>query len=115
MCKASVQGGKSFIWGWAAAVRLPLAAALLPMGGGTNSVGRGGLGWGLGGVSVQGECARRVCKVRSALYGDGGLFCSSHWLLSCTNPRGNGDGLGGRGGECARGVCKESVQGECAR
>ena len=52
VCKTSVQGGKSFIWGWGAAVWLLLAAALLPMGGGTNSVGRGGLGWGLGGVSV---------------------------------------------------------------
>ena len=72
-------------------------------------------GVGVGGCECARRVCRRVCKVRSALYGDGGLFCSSHWLLSCTNPRGNGDGLGGRGGECARGVCKESVQGECAR
>ena len=53
VCKTSVQGGKSFIWGWGAAVWLLLAAALLPMGGGTNSIGKGDLegGWGC-------ECAR---------------------------------------------------------
>ena len=102
MCKASVQGGKSFIWGRGAAVRLLLAAALFPVGGGTNSIGRGGLGGGVRGVSVQGERAMRVCKGRSASYGDGGLFCGSHWLLSCTNPRGNDDGWGVGGCEYAR-------------
>ena len=57
--------------------------------------------------------------MRSALYGDGGLLCGSHWLLRYTNPRGNGDGWGGGlggvsvQGKCARQVCKVSVQGEC--
>ena len=63
----------------------------------TNSLGDCD-GWGegrVGDVSVQGECARQACKGRSALYGDGGLFCRSHWLLPCINPRGNGDGWGG--------------------
>ena len=58
-------------------------------------------------MSVQGERARGG----RASYGDDGLLCGSHWLLPCTNPRGNGGwGWGGWGCECARRVCKVSVQ-----
>ena len=63
-------------------------------------------------MSVQGECARQVCKAGRALYGGGRLLCGSHWLLPCTNSRGGGDGWGVGLCECARRVCKVSVQGE---
>ena len=51
VCKVSVQGEKSFVWGWG-------AAALFPVGGGTSSIGIGdlGVGWGC-------ECVRQACKV----------------------------------------------------
>ena len=50
---------------------------------------QGGVVAGGGGVedlSVQGECARRVCKAsmqggKVVSVGIGGLFCSSHWFL----------------------------------
>ena len=50
-CKASVQGEKSFIWGWGSAVWLPLAASL--------HKSKGEWRW-LGGLLC--ERARRVCK-----------------------------------------------------
>ena len=59
-------------------------------------------------ASVQGKRARQACKAGIASYGDEGLFCSSHWLLPCTNPRGNDNGWGW-------GLGDVSVQGECAR
>ena len=52
VCKASVQGGKSFIWGWGAAVLLPLFTLLHK-----SKLEWGWLG-GVGDVSVQGERAR---------------------------------------------------------
>ena len=86
-----------------AVLQLPLVS-LVSMGGGTKPSGHGELEGGLGC-----ERARQACKVsvqgeKRSLWGWGGVLCSFHWLLLCTNPRGNGGLGGGVGfwGECAR-------------
>ena len=84
MCKASVQGerawGEELHMGMGGCSAAPIGCFVAQIQGGMAMVGGEG---GLGGVSLQGERARRVCKGGRASYGDGGLMCGSCWLLLC--------------------------------